>query len=183
MLPKAVLAALGVTEADLLAAMPFAAEYRSMFEFAAKKGPRQQIYNRFAKEWAKYAPKTAPSIISQAYKLGRAFAEPYRWFGEFGEGIAPPDWMARLLHGSQSFAADYGGFMTRLKVTVTDPITGDVKTYGFWVPSYQPLSMLDLRDEAQPQLEEIIGRSPTVGGRRILDGLVVTYEVTDFGQF
>lgn len=182
MIPASLLADLGISLTDLLASADIAGELKSALSIARGKGPASGVFLRYANAYKQYAPGAPWAEISQSYKeakawsaLGQAVRGPY-------EDIPIDPNLYRPTTAYGEYAGEYGGFVTKVRVTITDPATGDSRSYGINIHDFVTWNTSDIGSYAISSVEEIIGHSPTIGGATDLDGLDVTYEITDLLQ-
>lgn len=179
MVPATVLSALGVTFEDLLSSVASVPKLESALDIARGQGDPRGVFNRFVGQFYKDNPGTTRAAAQRAYGLAKAWTN----LGSTWARLAPETPIDPNLYRPSDaygrYAGEFGGFITRVKVTVTDPATGDTRTYGIDIRDFQSWSPADAGNAAIGSVEEIIGKSPTVGGATDLEGLDVSFEVTD----
>lgn len=182
MIPSDILNALLIPLAEIRASAPDAIKLASLYN-AARGGigasPRG-IYSRFigAMTAGGYSVEKARGAYKQAKFWGTYDAMLMNWpsYLELDERLAG---QAKT---PSAHAQDFGQYRMHVSATVTDRTSGASRRYGFYIQDTRPPTPESLRQQAQIALEAVIGTSPTVGGRRDLEGLDVNYDIDEFVQ-
>lgn len=180
MIPAGLGAALGVDLPTLLSVAPGAAQLISALEIARGTGSPQAAFFRFVNSAIKANPGMTRAQAAESYRVAKAWTAVPGLLQKYSSDTPFDPNLARPGSKYGAYAGEYGGFITEAKVTVTDPATGQSRTYGFKVADNVTWSFNDINDYVIGQLEDVVGASPTIGGARSLHGLGVQVEITDF---
>jgi hypothetical protein len=180
MIPAGVASALGISIPELLATAPEALALRRALEIARGQDAPQAAFFRFVNAAVAANADLSRSAAAQLYRAAKAWSSVPGLLQQYATDQPFDPNLARPSDQYGQFAGAYGGFITRVKVTVFDPATGDSRTYGVTVHDEITWSFSDIESYAISTLEEIVGHSPTLGGQTDLEGLSVNVSVTDF---
>lgn len=179
MVPPNVLAAIGLSLPELLASAPIAGDLMKALDIARDTGPAGGVFFRFANAFRQYSPAASWSDISQVYREAKGWAAVGNAVRGYPDQMPIDPNLYRPATTYGQYAGEYGGFITKVKVTITDPDTGNSRSYGVNIHDFLTWDVSDIGAYAIGSIEDVIGHSPTVGGATDLEGLDVTWEITD----
>lgn len=180
MIPAGVAANLGISIPDLLATAGEAKSLIGALEIARGTGAPQAAFFRFVNAAVSANPSLTRTAAASLYRAARAWTDLPGLLQRYAIDTPFDPALARPTDEFGQFAGAYGGFITRVKVTVYDPQTGDSRSYGVTIADQVSWSFSDIESYAISTIEDVVSHSPTVGGGTDLSGLEVSVDVTDF---
>lgn len=183
MIPQGILKQIGISLASIAESASQAIPLRELLAAVRSVVPSKGVFFTFINTLVNAGQGITRSEAAAQYKQAVYWTNVGSYLSQY-----PPDEpldpaLARKVVGGNTYANEYGGFLTNVTATVRDPATGETKDYHFWVSTPYAPSLSDLAFEVSPRIDEVLGVSPGPGGATESGGLHVTYSITDFAEY
>lgn len=183
MIPAAVAAALPITLGEIAATAAEALTYRAAFESALAGGAARTVAFRYITSFLRANPGATRAAAAESYQTAKYWATQGSILSKFPADVPIDPSLARDLSGTGLYAAEMNVFRSQVGVTLTDPSTGNTRSYSFYIESFGSLNLEDLFSMASGQVEDVIARSPPPGGSSDVEDYEVAFSLIDFGRY
>jgi hypothetical protein len=120
--------------------------------------------------------------------FGALYREAKYWtaqgsiLNQYPEGVPLDPRLARDLPSSGQYAAEFGGFRTRVTITFTDINNGDTFQRYTWITTAIAPNVEDLFALAAEKAADMLGDSPIPGRTDRIEDYHLSFAVSDFGR-